>query len=147
VIQIISSPPWMLISQKLFPTLSWSVCYEFCKKAALANGLEDFCPQAGRAESLKIRIARHPGAPMLKSHGHMLGIGYQLALGIHDTTEFLNQFPVIFACVNPLAILQCCQGVDHSKRLMQGCGGKRKTRMRNDADEGNSDKSRQGKGL
>ena len=132
---------------RAFPTLSLVQCYEFGKTGALSNGLEDFESQSGGAKYLKIRIARHPGAPMLKSHGHMLGIGHQLASCSRNTTEFLYQFPVIFSGADPLAILQCCQGIDHSKSLMKRRGSRSKTRVRNDADEGNSDKSRQGEGF
>ena len=46
-----------------------------------------------------------------------------------------------------MAILQCCQGVNHSESLIKGRGGRRKSRMGHDADEGNCYECRQGKGF
>jgi len=77
----------------------------------------------------------------------MLGVGYQLPLCSRSSTEFFNQFPMVFAREDPMAILQCCQGVNHRECLMKRRGGRRKARMGHDADEGNSDECRQGKGF
>jgi hypothetical protein len=111
-------------------------------KSFTSSRHEQINSQTYRAEMFKVRITGDPCATMLQCHCGMLGIGYQFALCIRGSTEFLNQLPMALARADPIAILQCSQGVDHSKSLMERCGNRSKTGMGYYADEGNGDERR-----